>query len=347
MVLWYLLIFIVSFVSVNVKIKGFYEDYLVKERCDAIKGVFILLVFLGHVMMVVKNSGYGFNNVLDQEALKVFADMGQLVVAMFLFYSGYGVMRSFRIKGDEYLASYPKRRLLTVLVNFDIAVCCFIALTWVMGGTISIPKVLLSFIGWESFGNSNWYIFVIMYCYLVFFLVFKAARTRYLAGSLGVVVMVFIGMIILHGVKESPIWYNTMLVFPSGVLYELYSNKLEQTIQKRYWLVLAIVLSAFLFLHLGNLRSFHGITENVKAVIFAMLVVILTMKVRVGNKWLLWCGVSLFPLYVYQRFPMRAIQWIAGDEWLCYNPNAFIATSFILTVGISILYNKYFRIKLT
>ena len=35
--------------------------------------------------------------------------MGQLVVVMFLFYSGYGVMGSFKLKGEGYWSFFPKR----------------------------------------------------------------------------------------------------------------------------------------------------------------------------------------------------------------------------------------------
>ena len=70
------------------------------------------------------------------------------------------------------------------------------------------------------------------------------------------------------------------------------------------------------------------------------------MKVRIGNKWLLWCGTSLFPLYIYQRLPMNAIRGWVGDSWVSINPNLYIGICFFLTVIIALLYNKYLRIKL-
>lgn len=42
---------------------------------------------------------------------------GQLIVVMFLFYSGYGVMESVRSKGTAYIKSIPFKRVLSTLVT--------------------------------------------------------------------------------------------------------------------------------------------------------------------------------------------------------------------------------------
>lgn len=135
------------------------SDYLGREQCDSIKGVFILFVFFSHFMGYVGRVG-GY--VIDTH-------LGQMMVTLFLFYSGYGVMESIKKKGDEYVKSMPKRRILTTLVNFDIAVLAFIALDLILGRPITIKLTLLSFVCWESVGNSNWYIFAIICCYIAAF----------------------------------------------------------------------------------------------------------------------------------------------------------------------------------
>jgi len=87
--------------------------------------------------------------------------MDQLVVCMFLFYSGYGIMESFKIK-ENYVNQLPKNRIFKTLFNFDFAVLIYMLLyVFFQHKEIGLKKVLLSFIGWESFGNSNWYIFSI------------------------------------------------------------------------------------------------------------------------------------------------------------------------------------------
>lgn len=346
MVFWYLLILVVLLANVQVCKSGFFRDYLGKEQCNAIKGVFILLVFLGHALSDIKHCGYSFDRQIDWLAQAIHKEMGQLVVVMFLFYSGYGVMKSLMTKGSAYLASYPKSRLLTTLLNFDVAVCCFILLALIKGDTLSFSKVVLSFIGWDDFGNSNWYIFIILCSYLAFYLVFQVVGSRHGIGVVALSLITLTGMVALYYFK-TPHWYNTMLVFPAGVAYAFFSDRLEPLIQKRYGLVLALLIAAFLSLHLlMKEHPLHGLTFNAKSIIFALLIVALTMRVRVGNKMLYWCGLSLFPIYIYQRIPMNAIRLWGGDAWICSNPNVFIGVCFIITVGIAVLYNKFLKIKL-
>lgn len=346
MVLWYLLILIVSLLNVRLCKRGFFPDYLEKEQSTAIKGVFILLVFLGHALSEIKLCGFPFDRQIDWCAQAFHLEMGQLVVAMFLFYSGYGVMKSLMSTRNTYLDSYPKKRLLTTFLNFDVAVCFFILLAWIMGEKLSSSRIILSLIGWEGVGNSHWYIFVILCCYLAFYIVFRVFGNRYLLGAVVLVAVSLAGMLVFNFIKP-PRWHNTMLVFPAGVVYALFFKELEQRIQKRYCLVIVSLLACFLFLHfVMKLHPLHGLTFNLKSIAFSLLIVALTMKVRIRNRWLYWCGFSLFPLYIYQRLPMITIRGVMGEEWICGHPNIFIGSCFVVTVGIALLYNKYLRIKL-
>lgn len=301
MIFWYLLILVVSIVGIRTCKTGFYQDYLGKEQCNAIKGIFILLVFLGHAIVEVKTCGFTASGWINRSAFDFFKEMGQLVVAMFLFYSGYGVMKSLMMKGESYLETYPKSRMMTTLVNFDIAVCCFILLNILLGRKMRLSQIALSFIGWDSVGNSNWYIFIILCCYLLYYLIFRVVRSHYAVGALMLGVILFIGMLCLYGVKNH-VWYDTVLVFPAGVLFALYAERIEPLIQKHYVLSLLVLLTAFLVLrNIFFIHPLHGLTHNIKSIVFSILIVSVTMKVHIGNKWLYWCGFSLFPLYTYIR----------------------------------------------
>lgn len=148
-------------------------DYLGREQCDSVKGIFILWVFLSHFMgYVAKVGGY---------VVPVY--IGQMMVTLFLFYSGYGVMESIKKKGDDYVRSMPKRRILTTLLNFDIAVLAFVALNLLLGNPMTLKQIALSLVCWDSVGNSNWYIFVILCCYLAAFIACTKSRFRQWGGG--------------------------------------------------------------------------------------------------------------------------------------------------------------------
>lgn len=134
--------------------------YIGKETTSTINGLFIWLVFISHFMSYLPSS---VNNLVGNT-------LGQLVVVMFLFYSGYGCAAQYLSKGESYLRSFPTKRILTTLINFDIAVCAFVVVALLLGKSITMRQVLLSFVCWDSVGNSNWYIFVIILCYTLFWL---------------------------------------------------------------------------------------------------------------------------------------------------------------------------------
>ena len=145
------------------------DKYLSKDCCNFIKGIFILWVFVRHALPYTGRS--------------LFVDnwMAQLIVAMFLFYSGFGVTESIKNKGEAYLNAMPKCRLLTTLVNFDIAVVVFAVVDLLIGHKFGLYQLALSFTGLDSIGNSNWYIFDILLCYALTWGCFKTAvKTHYL-----------------------------------------------------------------------------------------------------------------------------------------------------------------------
>ena len=169
----YISILLLLLYGVRIKQEVPQKGYLSKEQCNCIKGFFIVVVFARHIAPYLVKSGYSYS--LGGDKLFHFIDshIGQLLVVMFLFYSGYGVMESFKKKGIQYIEHIPKRRILTTLINFDVAIVFFLILNLVLNIDYPIKKILFSFIGWESIGNSNWYIFVILCCYLSTYLTFK------------------------------------------------------------------------------------------------------------------------------------------------------------------------------
>ncbi len=137
---------------------GWNEYYIGKETTSTINGLFIWLVFLSHFTQYLPSSA---GNIVG-------GNLGQLVVVMFLFYSGYGCTVQYLTKGESYLRAFPRKRILPTLINFDIAVCAFVAVGLLLGKSMIARKVVLSLVCWDSVGNSNWYIFVIMLCYALF-----------------------------------------------------------------------------------------------------------------------------------------------------------------------------------
>ena len=347
MLFFYLLIFGSLLFGLQVKRSGFHEDFLDRPQTDAVRGVFILMVFIRHALQVVREAGFKPVVFWDIAGFRICSELGQLIIVLFLFYSGYGVMESIRKKGKDYLARFPRHRLLATLLNFDVAVLVFIALNLLMGVSMSLKQVGCSLTGWVSVGNSNWYIFVILYCYLVTWISGKFFPDCPWKTVVMTSILVFAGEATLSFLKHGqPWWYNTMLCYPAGMCLSLFKDEAISFAKRYFWPVLGVLLAVFLFLHLQSwIPALRGLTFNAKSIAFALIIVLATMKIKTGNGFLYWAGVSVFPIYIYQRLPMRALRHWAGDAWVCANPYIFILLCIGITSVMACLY-KYWQIKL-
>ena len=334
MIVFLFLIIALCLYKIKIANNGYFSDFLEREQTNSIKGLFILFVFLRHVLPYIAKSGYEFNAFGDPVVLFVDGILGQLIVVLFLFYSGYGVMEAIKNKGNVYISQMPHKRILPTLLNFDIAVLCFVLLDLLLGIPMNSTQVLLSLTGWDSVGNSNWYIFVILICYVVTYLFINEKRM-----FLGTTMLFVVAMILLLSGKPEW-WYNTILSYPAGILFSKNKEKIIDLWKKYYWRILFTFILFFCVLY--PFRSdCISLKYNILSIIFAFIAVQLTMKIKVSNGILCWLGVNLFPLYIYQRIPMILL---SKKTFTVENPLLFMMVSLIVTVFIAWLY-RYWKVK--
>ena len=343
MAVFYLAILVLMVWGVRFSKDGFHEDYIGKNQCNSIKGVFILVVFLRHIHLYIVESGYGMSKYMDVIFSTADKSIGQLLVVMFLLYSGYGIMESIKMKGTKYIDSMPKRRILTTLINFDIAVVIFIALNLIMGKPLDISNSMLSLTGWTSVGNSNWYIFAILLCYLLSYVCFKFIRNHNAAITI-MTILTILSVMVIAELKQSW-WYNTMLCYPAGMAYSLYKDKVERIWRSHYLPCLSLVAVVFLVFYNFRPLRLYFLDYNLAAICFGLSVVLLTAKVSIRNKSLDWFGRNLFPLYIYQRLPMIALNEYLGNSFIACHPYIYVILCFIITIAITMAY-RFWRIRL-
>lgn len=177
-----MIIFVIAFCglvlyNIGISVRKQHPDFLSKEKTDSIKGIFILIVFLSHISEYFAAAGADLSAWHDKLLFLIPKAFGQLMVVMFLFYSGYGVMESIKKKGIEYINRIPRKRVLNTLLNYDVAVVIFAATGLMIGNEASMSSFCLSLTAWDSVGNSNWYIFIILVCYLLTFLTIRFLKS--------------------------------------------------------------------------------------------------------------------------------------------------------------------------
>ena len=341
MIVFYLAILILILTGIKVCKNGYHSDYLSKTNTNAIKGVFLLFIVISHSLVYVTKCGYELNSFGDNIINFIYYRGGQLVVVMFLFYSGYGIGESYKRKGETYVKQMPTHRILTTLLNFDVAVLFFAITCLCLSIPFTTKHFLLSLIAWESIGNSNWYIFCILLCYFISFVTLKFTNNK--RNSIIITCVLVIISTFILSLYKGFWWYNTMWAYGAGFAYSIYKEDIESRIQNKYLTYLCFMAILF-FLLFVTPYEYRGIKFNVLSIVFALLVTIITMKVTLSNQVLIWIGKNLFPMYIYQRIPMIFLSNKYG-VFTGNNPILFVVISIIITVAISYFY-KYWKISL-
>lgn len=301
------------------------EGYMSREQTQRINAVFVFLIFMSHFVTYVD-----LNQTHSEFYLYVRNFLKQMVVVTFLFFSGYGMFESFKKKGEKYVRTVPMR-FLKLLLRFDLAVILFYILSLCIGVHYKPQTVLLSLTGWSSLGNSNWYVFVILCLYIVFYFSFRFTKERQLlsallftAGSIGLIILLML-------VKDEGRWYNTILCFTAGVWYSYIQRPFEKILGKsqiKYGIALLIMVLLFFLCH--SRINVSLMAYEFTGIFFCMIIVLLSKRFYTGNRMLKWLGNHVFSIYILQRIPM-----IIGRE-LGLNEYVFLYF-FLSLVGTALL----------
>lgn len=281
-------------------IKKDFEHALSISQTTCINGIFVIFVFLSHFCQYVDTSSLPY----FQPYLFLRSHLGQLIVAPFLFYSGYGIMEQIKKKGNEYVNDIPRKRVIRIWLHFALAVLLFLIVDALIGDYYSTNQIILSFFAWESIGNSNWYIFAILCMYIATYVGFKCSSQKktsiILVGAFSCIYIVT-----MHFFKDGSWWYDTVLCYPAGMVLSYEKEKLQRRIE-RYnvsALFICVLVTPLLYRFQGNLIAYELL-----AILFCLDIVLICSYIRIENQVLLFLGKHTFEIYILQRIPMLLLQ---------------------------------------
>ncbi len=339
MVFFLLLLLLIIFNGLQFSRAGeFNEHYLDKETTTAINGIFVILVVFSHY------AGYAnFEGVYDAPYLALRTHLNQMVVASFLFYSGYGMMESIKKKGSAYTNKIVTK-FWQLLLRFDIAVLLYLLLDILLGIKYPVKHILLAFTSWTNVGNSNWYITAILMIYVCMFLSFKICYKLFLskrneAATVLTIILTVACIYLQIKVGRPPYCYNTMLLAPLGMIFSLWRNRIERVVEKSdicYSGILTIIGGVYIvsFFH----RWDYGLGGyTVWAIAFTLILVLVTMKVYIHNNLLEFFGKHVFSIYILQRIPMMLL-----DHFGCIESHKYISlvAVFLVIIPLALIFEK-------
>ena len=321
------IVFLILFFS-KYFFKSFNKDYMSKQSTSCVKGVFILIVFYSHIKNYI-NTDISKNFLM----LGLRDWLGQLMVTLFLFYSGFGIYESIKKKKKEYIDSIPKRRCLKTILHFAFAVTLYLILSFIINKSYPIKTILLSYIGWNSIGNSNWYIFGIVILYFLTYLSFQIFDKN---DKLAIRMSWILTIIFTLGLSlyRPDYCYNTLWCYPLGLTYSYYKNDIEKIFMKENKKYLIALILTFISVFILKKYAVNGFMYyELLSIAFCLLIVLITMKINLQSKILKWFGDNLFWIYILQRLPMIYLTYTGYN----IHPYRFCLICFIITIIISII----------
>lgn len=323
----------VIFMDMKVTPQGeFHSDYSSLKQTSTINGIFTLLIFFSHASQYVELGGF-----LDEPYLAFRKYIGQLVVASFLFFSGFGMMESIKKKGQDYVKDIPAKRFFRVWYHFAAALILFIILNVVFSRKYRLVNILLSFIGYKAIGNSNWYMFVTFCMYIIIYLAFTICRKNRIFGVALVFALTFVFAYFEYKIGLEERYYNTLFCMPTGMAFSLikpYFDKLAMKNDVCYSILFGAVFIVYYFLERARYVSYTH--HNLFAIFAVILMMLITMKVKIGNNILDFFGGHIFSFFILQRLPMIALDELGFSR----HKYAFIIVSFIATVCLTVIFDK-------
>lgn len=288
----------------NIKVakpKELYDNYMSLDNIQNIRGILAILIVIHH-----------FSGMLEvQTVFSAFNHIGYLVVAVFLFISGYGLAYGIKykpgyLKGARFLYTrIPKLIIPYWLTVVLYAVGFFISdMLYDNGKSASLKDILVSFVSYKNIIVTSWYIFELIILYFVFFVVFKIKNRRIAVFSLFCAVGIC-AIIFYFSYEFTSVWYRSIFAFPLGVVYSLYQDKIEALFSRKIMLSYCAVFVLFAFLLLSkylcivlNLKYLQVIFDIMSSGIFALMLILLFRKIRLGNRVLYFLGGISYEIYL-------------------------------------------------
>lgn len=316
------------------------KDFLSREMTTTINGYFLTTVFMTHFIQYLSSDMY---HASDWIYIYINRGLGQLIVAMFLFYSGYGVMESIKNK-PGYIRSFPVKRMLIMIIDFEIAAVLYLGVSCMTGQTPTLRYTVKAFFAWESLGNSNWYVFAIMYLYLVTYLSFRFLKENRYGIGIGLIFLFGIIYILFMKQHKGGWWYDTILCYGAGMLFSLHISRFRRFFtrsgeidRRRYNIAVLGLFVAFgitYFFRRGAVWRFELLS-----ILFALLIVMITMKFRATSPIYSYIGKNLFVFYIYQRIPMIFFKDILGTR----NIYLYFVVCIAFTIAICMVMIPFYK----
>ena len=293
---------IFSLLSINnASLKGyndFFIDYIDLKNTFSVKGIFVWMIIFKHYSGYFKRKNLYIYEIIVRH-------LDQRVVSMFLFYSGYGIYESIKIKGNKYSKSLLTKSLI-IFIKSELMILIFVLRSIIYRKEITIKDYILSSFFFSTIDNDIWFTYTIILFYIYAFFSFTFIKNKK-HNYLGIIFITII--CILHGyftyffyLKKQRVGVDNILPFILGFCYSgirKYTDKYIMKYDFSYFGILTFFYLIYCYFYVNRYKSiFIHILMNGT---FCIIVVLMNMKIKFDNEFLKFLNVHSYSIYLLQR----------------------------------------------
>lgn len=310
-------------------LKGFVKEYntidvstyFSKSQTDWLRGVAIVGIVYSHYILI--DASWSWN----------IRFLGIFGVAIFLFLSGYSAMFSL-VNKPNYLKKYIPKRLVRLYIPFIIVYIIYSIVLLISGyqftiwDFVKIPVMSLP-------GTLNWYLKVQLALYIVFYIIAKFSKKKKNIPLILLpicVIYMIIGMI----VGLNFYWYESCFMFPLGMLFALYKEKIFALLNSKY--IFKFVISFFIFvLSYSGVFIYGGVLYEIVFIIgFMQFLIMLCVRFKGNSKLSVLLGTISIDLYLTHTMIPAFVKLFYNDE----SNIVFYVVTLIIAFLASLLVSK-------
>lgn len=312
--------------NITLKDKNSFQCILEKNEVIYLKGISALFIVIHHLSQRIEMN------------LLVFPwiEIGKYVVALFLFISGYGLMKS-QGNNSRYLNNFICNRLMKIYIPFVLSNLIMIIINIIKGDSYGIIDLLFYIFGIKLIDSSMWYIIFIIFCYIIFYLSFKKTKIDRGIKILFICNIIYYIFAIIS--KLPTVFINISFCFFIGVYFEYREEKIINYIYNKKAKLLLIntlvcISSRILSILIPEKYILIDmIFANVSTIFFVFTIIIMLQFIKFDSKIILLLGNISFSIYLLHNKVMRIIVNINSSLYS-------IIIYFITLILVSVVFNK-------
>ena len=311
-----------------------YKDFLSKDNFICLKGLFALAVIASHI----RSSLVSMNDTVIGQMLTV---LGYLSVAMFFFFSGYGIAHQYKCKGELYIKKFPRNRLLDIYLKYLLVILIYFLYNIILSSPMKINRIITSFLFGGTIAINGWYLQAIIVSYVAFYLIVSFVKPKLFIPAFCVYLIAYIVLCLFLGLGI--LWYQSYLPFFVGIVCANKKEEIYAFLDSKKTFIISFLVSVFLFcvtLFLGNLRILPFVLtvmcKMFSSVFFVSTILLGTSFLSVRFCITRWLGKISFEIYVVHGL-------FIGIARKCTNNNLIYAMLiYVFSIIAATLLNKVF-----